>query len=174
MERGIHIFPRFREAKVIKDMRKKYDYLHDCIEPHITLVFPFKSELSSKEIVKDLKNILMNVKPFKISTNELEGIENPGYYLFLNIEEGKEIISDLHYKIHEGLLKPYQSEWTRDGSYKPHITVGRFKDTVSLQEAIEATKDFDVSYEVMVDKLFIEIIGEDESSTIEEIIELGN
>jgi|LGVF01.1.fsa_nt_gb 2'-5' RNA ligase len=172
--RCIHIFPKFENAEKLKSIREKYDYLHDCIEPHITLVFPFESDLSIKEIQLDLEEILKEVKPFKISTCELEGVDNHGYYLFLNIDDGKNNIRELHYKFHKGILSPYQSEWTKNGSFVPHITVGRFENKVDMTTALNETIDFEDIYSTIVDKFYIEIIGENEESIIEGVVKLGN
>lgn len=43
--RTIMIFPEFENIDVINDIRNKYDPLADLVLPHITLVFPFDSEL---------------------------------------------------------------------------------------------------------------------------------
>jgi len=44
--RTIMIFPEFENIDNINDIRKKYDPLADLVLPHITLVFPFDSELT--------------------------------------------------------------------------------------------------------------------------------
>ena len=48
--RTIMIFPEFDNIDVINDIRKKYDPLVDLVLPHITLVFPFDSELTNEEL----------------------------------------------------------------------------------------------------------------------------
>ena len=44
--RTIMIFPEFENIDIINDIRKKYDPLADLVFPHITLAFPFDSELT--------------------------------------------------------------------------------------------------------------------------------
>jgi 2'-5' RNA ligase len=97
---------------------------------------------------------LKEVKPFKISICELEGVDNYGYYLFLNIDDGKNNIRELHYKFHKGILYPYQSEWTKDGSFVPHITVGRFENKADMTTALNETIDFKDIYSTIVDILY--------------------
>ena len=46
-ERTIMIFPKFGRMEVIYEIRDKYDPLSKLIRPHITLVFPFASEIST-------------------------------------------------------------------------------------------------------------------------------
>ena len=68
--RTIMIFPEFENIDVINDIREKYDPLADLVLPHITLVFPFDSELTNEELKFHLKKCLNNIKPFKV---KLEG-----------------------------------------------------------------------------------------------------
>ncbi len=49
-ERTIMIFPKFDNLDIINSIRDKYDPLAKLVPPHLTLVFPFKSELT-KEII---------------------------------------------------------------------------------------------------------------------------
>lgn len=172
--RCIHIFPRFTNSDKLNDIREKYDYLHNCIEPHITLVFPFESDLTFEDIYSDLVSLLHEVKPFIISTSDLVGVNNHGYYLFLNIEDGNQIIKELHYKFHEGILLPYQSEWTKDGSFEPHITVGRFDNEIDMRKSLSETLGFSETYSAIADKFYVEIIGEDEESIIDGIVNLSD
>ncbi|MCT4613082.1 MAG: 2'-5' RNA ligase family protein [Clostridia bacterium] len=168
--RCVHIFPKFKEAELLHDIREKYDYLHKCIEPHITLVFPFESNIETNILVEDIKSTLKGYKSFKVIGKGIQGIDNYGYYLFLNIEEGSEIIKELHYSLHKGILKNYQSEWTKDGSFKPHVTIGRFKDRDEMLNAAKLYENIEVEYEAFIDKVYIEIIGENEESIIEKEI----
>lgn len=48
--RTIIIFPEFENIDIINNIRKKYDPLADLILPHITLVFPFDSEMSNEKL----------------------------------------------------------------------------------------------------------------------------
>lgn len=169
--RCVHIFPRFNTKK-IDHIREKYDTLYHCIEPHITLVFPFESKLTKSELMTDLKKQLKDVKPFRLSTKDIKAVNNHGFYLFLEIQKGGDILSKLHYQLHQGLLKPYQSPWTKDGSYEPHITLGRFESQEEMQKAFDEVKEMEMVFETMVDQVYVEIIGEHEESIIEGSIKL--
>jgi len=167
IERCIHIFPSFKNSASLDNIRNRYDYLCSCIEAHITLVFPFKSDLSIDEITLDLQKVLSDIKPFEIRTKDIQAVDNHGYYLFLNIDEGSDIISKLHYKFHKGILSPYQSEWTKDGSFLPHITIGRFDNSVDMNNAWKEVKDLSLDYVAVIDRVYVEIIGDNEESIIE-------
>ncbi len=50
IKRAVVIFPKCNNIKSINDIRDKYDPLANLIFPHITLVFPFVSDDTEKEI----------------------------------------------------------------------------------------------------------------------------
>ena len=45
MLRTIMIFPQFNNIEIIDGIRDRYDPLAKLVRPHITLVFPFESEM---------------------------------------------------------------------------------------------------------------------------------
>ncbi len=81
--RCVHIFPRFENNNVIEEIRSKYDNLYGLIEPHITLVFPFESDLSAGEMKSAVESAIGNLKPFKLRAEGFEAIQSHGFYLFL-------------------------------------------------------------------------------------------
>lgn len=158
--------------KTLEDIRKKYDYLHDMIEGHITLVFPFESDLSTDDLVKSIKPIMEKSKKFMISCRSISKVEAHGYFLFLDVSKGEDSIMKLHDELYQGILAEYQPEWAKNGGYRAHMTLGRFKDERSLDIAYEDVKGFNETMEILIDRVYIEIIEEDESSTIEAVIHM--
>ena len=65
-KRDILIIPKFKNIKIIQDVRRKYDELFDIIAPHITLAFPFKRDISNEKLKEQLLEIVKNIMPFKI------------------------------------------------------------------------------------------------------------
>lgn len=165
--RCIHVFPRFKENDKIESIRKKYDYLYGLIEPHITLVFPFESDISSEVLKKDIELKLKDFKPFKLSTSHVEVSGDYGYYLFLLIDQGKDILKSLSKELYQGQLKPFQASW----DYKPHITIGRFENGKDMLAAYNDICSLEVSFETVVDRVYIEVIGDKEESIIDYTIE---
>ncbi len=47
IKRCIMIFPQFENIEVIDKIRNKYDPLANHLRPHITLVFPFDSNIKT-------------------------------------------------------------------------------------------------------------------------------
>lgn len=173
IERCIMIFPRFDNMGIIDEIRGKYDPLANHVRPHITLVFPFKSNIESIELANHLKNVLSSIKPFR---TVLKGIipakQTFGNYLFLNIENGKDEIVELHRRIYTGILEQFMPQRLKSGGYQPHMTVGKIECKDRFKLAIEKTKGIYDKFDTIVYKVSVEIIDENEDSIIEMEIEL--
>lgn len=158
-KRDILIFPKFNNINIIQNIRYKYDELAHIIHPHITLAYPFNNDLSNEELAYKLRYILKDIKPFKISLSKLSlNWDNRvnTYYIFLNIDEGKEKIQFLHDLIYEYLLT---NDKAVKYNYIPHITLGN---TNNPNEKIELKEVF----ETIIDTIYVESIGDNEESNI--------
>lgn len=157
------IFPELENINIINDIRKKYDPLADLILPHITLVFPFESELTNEELEVYLEECLSEINPFKI---ELEGFtkkdDRYGYYLFLNVVQGVEIIKNIHDILYEDKLKEFNLGY----EYVPHMTVGKLPSMELLDKAFEDVIKYRDKFSTVVKKISVETIGENEESII--------
>lgn len=88
--RTIMIFPDFDNMEVINRIREKYDPLANLVNPHITIVFPFESKISNKELSHILDKRLYGIKPFEIELQRISKCKDKfGNYLFLDIIKGK-------------------------------------------------------------------------------------
>ena len=164
-KRDILIIPKFNNINKIQIIRKKYDELFNVIVQHITLAFPFKNNISNEELKEKLLNITKNIKPFKIRCKGITLREDKKfntYYIFLNVKEGKELISMINEKIYQEVLSDID---IKEYNYKPHITLGN---TNNPTEKI----DLDDEFETIIDSILVETIGENEESIIEFEIKL--
>lgn len=162
--RTIMIFPEFENIHVINNMREKYDPLVDSVLPHITLVFPFDSELTNEEISLYLKESLRDIQPFKV---ELEGFskqeEKTGKYLFLNVVQGEDVIKS----IHDILYKDKLRQFNIGNNYVPHMTVGKVSSLELLNKAFDdVNKHYNEKFSTVVKKISVEMIGEHQESII--------
>lgn len=163
--RTILIFPTFSNIKIIDDLRQKYDPLANIIEPHITLVFPFKSNLKKEDIVDILNEMLKNTGKFILSLKDVSKSEDVyGNYLFLNIDKGYEDIIKMNNSLYNNsIIKIFRNS----NQYVPHLTIGNFKTREKLYKAYNRILDIDDYFETEVDKVYVEIIGENKESIIE-------
>lgn len=162
--RTIMIFPEFENIHVINDIREKYDPLADLVLPHITLVFPFDSELTNEEISLYLKDSLRDIHPFKI---ELEGFskqkERAEKYLFLNVVQGVDVIKNIHDILYKDKLKQFNKGY----NYVPHITVGKVSSVELLNKAFDdVNKYYSEKFDTVVKKISVEMIGEHQESIV--------
>lgn len=167
IKRAIIIFPQLgSDTNLIQDIRNQYDPLAHKIAPHITLVFPFESEISSNELYQHVRNSLHEFKPFKLTMQRIIQEEN---YLFLNLTRGQKEVIEIHDLLYSGLLSGFLS---KQHNYQPHITVGRLKDINAVKFAMNKLKHFDYKFETKVDKITTEIILDDLSSKVDFEIKL--
>ncbi|WP_258111578.1 2'-5' RNA ligase family protein [Alicyclobacillus sp. SP_1] len=162
MLRAIHLFPEFSNEHSIKRIRAKYDPLADLIPPHVTLVFPFESDVSTEALTVHLQKSVVGLKPFPIVMIGLTGAE--GEYLFLNLKGGNDQIIQLHDKLYTGLLKQHLC---RSQTYTPHLTVGRVNDKQLFEFALTETENWNEVFQTTVNQVVVERIDEHEKSIIE-------
>ncbi|MGN0552262.1 MAG: 2'-5' RNA ligase family protein [Oscillospiraceae bacterium] len=163
MNRTIMIFPDFENMEVIDNIRAKYDPLAKLVRPHITIVFPFNIEMSNDELLHILDARLNGIEPFRIELQGFSKCENRfGNYLFLNVCKGADHISDIHDVLYcnEFRICDFGSQ------YIPHMTVGKLSNVEKLNKAYEDIKDIKCRFTSVIDKISVEMIGENEESII--------
>ena len=160
MLRTIMIFPQFKNIGIIDEIRDRFDPLAKLVRPHITLVFPFDSEMSNEELGEKLTSSLQKVGSFELTLYGFS--KSADNYLFLDIEKGKEIIK----AIHDELYSEHFKEFYLDIPYIPHMTVGKLCSEQELNDAYEYVKNIDARFETVVDKVSVEMLGEHEESLI--------
>lgn len=173
LKRCIMIFPKFCNMDIINNIRKKYDPFESHVRPHITLVFPFDSNISFSELRRHLEDVLSSIKPFRIVLKNIVPVKSFGNYLYLNIESGKNEIIEIHRKLYTGVLEECIPHWLNSGGYHPHMIVGKIECEEEYILAIEETKKITESFETIVSMVSVEIIDENEDSVIEMEIELS-
>ncbi len=161
--RTIMIFPEFENIDIINNIRKKYDPLANLVLPHITLVFPFDSELTNEELNLHLKECLSGIQQFKIELKGFSKQQNEyGNYLFLNVVEGMDIIRNIHDRLYKYKLRQFDAGY----DYIPHMTVGKVSSMELLNEAFDDVNTYNDKFSTVIKKISVEMIGEHEESII--------
>lgn len=174
VERCIMIFPEFSNVSVIDGIRDKFDPLAKHVKPHITLVFPFQSDITSNELKKHLENMLLTMKPFQVTLQGIAPVQSFGNYLFLNIIYGNDEIIEIHKRLYTDLLEVFYPNWLRTGDFHPHMTVGKIARVEDYKAAIDEIKDINDIFDTIIEKISVEIIDENEDSLIEMEIPLAD
>jgi len=165
--RCILIFPQIENIGIIDEIRERYDPLAERVRPHITLVFPFVSEIRASDLKIHLAQALCGIKPFEVTLSGITGDILFERFLFLNIDHGKSEIIEMHKRLYTGILEEFMPVWLKNGAFFPHMTVGKIDDREQFEIAVEETKDRTESFKTIINKVSVEIIEENGDSSIE-------
>jgi 2'-5' RNA ligase len=160
MLRSIAIYPRIDGDAAIHRVRSRFDRLATKVPYHVTLVFPFSSDLPGDEIAAHMAAAAVGIGPVSMSLGAPAADDD---VIHLPVLGGQEAIRILHGRLHSGLLAPFLRT---DVVYAPHVTVGRCRDRDDRQACLreaEAIRGLTGVAEVISS----EIIEADESSTRE-------
>jgi 2'-5' RNA ligase len=163
LKRAVVLFPKFNNIDMINDIREKYDPLSNYIAPHISIIFPFESDITTHELKEHFNKSLKGFKKFNITLNSITGDYRDGY-IFLNVKKGNDCIIELHDRLYNGLLEKFLY---RKLTYCPHITVGRILEQKKFDTVIDELSSCNANFETEIDKVFVENIDMDEKSIIE-------
>jgi 2'-5' RNA ligase len=166
--RSVLIFPAFDNMNEIQEIRKLYDPVYSKVEPHISLVFPFPSDLSKQAICDFVKETCKPFKPFKICLSE---IINKGDFIFLVPSEGREKVIELHKALYSEAFSYFLPDILRKEEFIPHITIGKRVLDDEMEQMSIINKRI-TEYQTIIEKVSVEIINTDEESVIESEIEL--
>jgi len=164
-KRSIILFPKLKNKKIIQSIRAIHDPLYNKIEPHITIVFPFESDLTSEELRKHICNNTKGISLFEVSFNSFSGSFIEGY-IFLDCVKGNDEIIRLHDSLYTDILAKYIFNET---PYFPHITVGKLnnKDYFSNVLADMNKNYMNIMFSCTIESIFVETIDEFDNSNIE-------
>jgi len=168
MKRAIVLYPKFDGLETIQAMRRKFDPLANYIAPHITLVFPFESDMTTQEIGEHVRQAIKGVPRFPVCLGGLSG-DQPEGYLFLRVKQGNDEIIDLHDRLYSGALQPHLY---RGILYCPHVTVGKVVGSDAFEDALAELDEITTMFECEISRVFVENIDSHEKSTIELVIDL--
>ncbi|MBN2209563.1 MAG: 2'-5' RNA ligase family protein [Candidatus Coatesbacteria bacterium] len=165
--RAILIFPRPGNLDEIEAIREKYDASYGKIAPHITLVFPFDSDIQSGELRTHVETVLGRCRPFPLRMQGITGQE--GSCLFLNVVRGNDGVIALHRLLYSGMLARYRNlRYT----FFPHLTVGRFSDEAAFEMALESLRACETTFETVVDEVSVTAIDARGCSVLQTVVPL--
>jgi 2'-5' RNA ligase len=145
VKRAIVILPKFDGLNRIDQLRRQFDPLASRIAPHITLVFPFESDLSADRLRAHIGQAVQGVAPFPVHLQGITG--HDGEYLFLNVVRGNDPLIDLHDSLYSG---PIAAHLRPEIPYHPHVTVGRLADRTEFSKALAVAREAAASFQTVV------------------------
>jgi 2'-5' RNA ligase len=165
--RCIATFPKFQGLELIEEFRLQFHPQAREIPAHLTLVFPFESQMSHEELLAHVQLTTRRTSPLHIVLGGISKQEEG--YLFLNVAEGGDLVTQLYDQLNSGPLEKYRSLRHR---FLPHMTIGLQSDPVELQRAFEAGDRVKGPFSAEIDRLSILRIESPKPDVIEAIISL--
>ncbi len=132
LRRAIVIFPPSADLVRVEAVRRRFDPLSDSVPAHVTLVFPFDTEISESDLLRHVEVATTGVGRFAIEFNGLSCTDD--HVLFLLVSAGSDPITKLHDRLYSGPLEPYRS----DRVFVPHMTIGRFNSPAACTAALRS------------------------------------
>jgi 2'-5' RNA ligase len=160
--RAIVIFPTLADAAPIERLRRAYDPLADFIAPHITLVFPFTSAITTEALAEHMRRATRDCAPFGVTLREVTG--HMEEYLFLNVKRGADQLVALHDRLYSGALTRYLAP---EHTFTPHLTVGRLPTAERFALALVDARRMAAQFMVSVGEIVAYRIGEEGSRAID-------
>ena len=166
----ILIFPEFRNIDLIEDIRRRYDPAFRSVPPHVTLVFPFTSDMPTDTLRRHIEVALLGVEPVPLCLSGVSVRKDFGNYLLLDVHRGRNKLIEVHRRLYTGLLAPYLPQWRR--SFDPHLTIGKIEDDAAFERAWQEVRGLQAEFRTCVREIAVEIIGPHNESTIEMTFQL--
>ena len=161
--RVIYLTVDIPQADVIQAIRERFDPLAGSVPPHITLVFPFDSEISSEALIALIDQAVAEFEFEYVEISFARAIIVK-QFCFLPIDAGRDQLTELHDFLYSGILEPYLAE---EEDYVPHLTIGRSSDAEEAEEIKEAAEEINLKPTGAIRSIILEQIHSDNSSHTE-------
>ena len=162
VSRAIVIVPEFERVERIAELRRAYDPLAFALPPHITLVFPFASDLTMAALAAHVTTAVAGIAPFPIELRDVTG--DGDEYLFLNVKRGNDGIIALHDRLYTGPLAPFRS---LRHTFVPHLTVGRLERPAAFGVALAHATRLSDTFATVVREVAVFRIGPGDTRVVE-------
>jgi 2'-5' RNA ligase len=168
MKYGIALFPSKKVQDFANSYRKRYDSHYALIPPHLTLKTAFEaSEEEIKEMVKELRKIAAETKPFSLKITKFSSFYPVNNVIYLKVEPN-ETLQKLHKQFYSGIFTD-KSEYT----FVPHITIGQSLSDAEHSDVYGRLKMQKVHFEETIDRFHLLYQLENGSWTVYETFLLG-
>lgn len=118
-EYAVVIFLPQRLDSIVSPFRQKYDPFYNRVDSHITIIFPFESNLMLDDLSNMIKSVTDYHKPLKIELNSIGDFYPRSPVIYWEIQKN-EAICELYYQLYASLDQPIPVK-----DYKPHVTLAR-------------------------------------------------
>ncbi len=169
LDRAIVVFPQFDNGAIMDALRHRYDPLAAVIAPHITLVFPFRSDIAPAALWQHIAQAVAGMPPFVVRLHEITGHSDE--YLFLNVKRGNDELIALHDRLYTDILAPFLAP---EFTFTPHLTIGRLDNHEAFQMALREAHAEQAVFEATVREIAVHAIEDDGSGFTEMVVGLSS
>lgn len=124
----IVIFPSASETADLDNFRSAWDPLAGSIAAHVTLVYPFESNIGQSTLESMVANVARNHSPFPVELGN--PIVHEAEYLFLVPRRGKRQIELLHQDLYAAIPDAHLKS-----HFLAHMTIGRNAVPATIERA---------------------------------------
>jgi 2'-5' RNA ligase len=125
-------FPSFRGLDRVEAFRRAHDPMAKNIPAHLTLVFPFATNLKRLQVETHVRRVASKWPPVPVTFRAVRVHANE--FVFLMASRGAASITALHDKLYTRSLRPHLRP---EFGYEPHITLARQAEPRKLERAFE-------------------------------------
>lgn len=138
MKRVILVEPEIDDSEGIIKIFNKFNLDSKFVNLHISLVFPFDSNLETDKMSSIFKNVLSKYKSLNVRLRGLTvSHEKNDNFLFLNVDENRDILKQMSKDLYDSL-----GDCTKlKGKYIPHITLGKSEAIDEIQKMYRLASD---------------------------------
>jgi 2'-5' RNA ligase len=151
---AVVLIPPEEKWNTIQKVRRQYDRNYHRWMPHITLLYPFRSEPEFNLLESDFQKICQNLDSFEVQLNSFNYFNHgrQRYTIWLKPTPKKPII-DLQ-KLIQSLTPDCNDVSLFRGGYTPHLSLGQISGKVLLDEVLQILSANWRSLQFIVDKFF--------------------
>ncbi len=151
-------FPDFGGIERVEDFRARHDPMTGKVRAHLTLVFPFATNLTRLQLETHVRRVASKWPPIPVTFRAVRLHANE--FVFLMASRGAASMTALHEALYTRSLRPHLRP---EFAYEPHITLARQPEPDALERAYaQAQEEFGTEFtDVMreVDLLAVEPNG---------------
>ena len=129
-------FPRFRGLERVEAFRARHDPMAANIPAHLSLVFPFGTNLSRLQVETHVRRVAAQWPPVSTTFRTIRIHANE--FVFLLASRGASSITAFHDRLYTRSLRPHRRP---EFPYEPHITIARQPEPARLERAYDEARD---------------------------------
>ena len=131
MKRAIQIFPDTSAYGEIEAFRRRFDGLSSLIAAHVTVVFPFESDISDEELIRHCEQQVLGVSAYAFqAAGPTRSVDD---HYWLPITPAPPQLAQLQRVLGSGPLAGLSS---LSHEYCPHITIARPPLASNIEQAV--------------------------------------